>query len=562
MDARRRAATVLTIATLLVGLVVFLPRSARRDTPRAEAESAAEARAGAEEEVGSADAVAADNAPDADERPRSGTVLDRATRTPVAGARVFGCDPLRERTVPLARSAVTDEEGRFALDTLAPGDTHVQAVALGFMPAVEPTPAEEILLDRGLSISGVVVDDENAPLPDATVWAHREGNETAWPGLHRSLPVGALAEGGATRTGPDGTFRIEGLHAGTYVVRAAKAQWCFPKWSEPPRIEAGATDAQLKMWPTHTLVVEHRDKATGEPIRCVQASLSRPAAALLVHPMPGDLARGESLLDPASQGFDPETATTRITFAVVRSRAELEWDVRRFPPQRLFCTAPGYAACRQEVIAKGPGETRIVAAMEAKQPGAPGAVRMEAFFAGSNRPFEGLLQVSIDEGTSATRGTAVLRFEKGVATDPIRLPPGAYKALAAGHGDVGNWWCPEAGPRTPFTLPAGAEEIRVRLELRGNPVRLHVRDAEGREARGYDLIVNPAGGASGIIQRWDAPSNHAWAQRWRDGYAGPDLYLPPGEAKLCAILAGAQSGSVPVTASGDGSLIDLSLTLR
>jgi len=560
--ARRNAAIVLVVAAVLVGLILILARSrgalrTRRSSP------AAPAAADPTRDHGP-DRVSAITAPRVE-----GAVLDRETRTPVAGARVYACDPLRQRTVPADRAAITDDEGTFTLDAIDPEATHVQVLADGFLPALASMPAREILLDPGLSIAGVVVDDEKEPVPDATVWAHREENETAWPAIHGRLPVGTLAEGGAARTAADGTFVIEGLHPGAYRLRAAKAQWCFPDWEEPPRIDAGRSDVQLNLWPTHTLVVEHRDKATGEPLRCVVASLTRPAGARLVYPIPGDVTRGECLLDAGSQGFDPETATTRITFGVVRPRAGPKDsdgalcadETRRFPPQLLRCTAPGYAPFRQEVIAKGPGETRIVAAMEPNRMGTAGAVRMEAFFAGSNRPFQGLLQVTIDEGTGATRGTAIVRFEGGVAADPVRLPPGDYKALACGHGDVGNWWT-EAGPRTPFTLPAGANDVRVRLELRGNPVRLEVRDHEGRPARGYDLIVNPSSGMSGIVQRWDAPSHHAWAQRWRDGYAGPDLYLPPGEANVCAVLAGRHSDPARVSASGDGSPIELTLTLR
>jgi hypothetical protein len=489
----------------------------------------------------------------------SGTVLERSSRSPVSGAHVFACDPLRQRSVPVERSAVTDDQGRFSLATIGAGDSHVEVVAEGFMATIVPMPGatSEILLDRGLSITGSVVDDEGAPVADARVWAHRDGNQAAWPGLHASLPVGALAQGGSAKTEPDGTFRIDGLNPGRYSVRAAKAGWCFPGWSEPPGADAGARDVELRLWPTHTLVVEHRDKATGERVRCAEARLSRRPPALIVFPIPGDLARGETVLDSTSQGFDPETATTRITFAVVRTRCNTEWDVRQFPPQMLLCVAPGYTTFRQEIVARGAGETRVLAAMEQKRPGAAGAVRLEARFAGSNLAYDGILEVTIDEGTSATRGTSVLRFEDGVAATPVGLPPGDYKARAAGHGDVGNWWM-EAGPRSAFTMPAGAEEIRVRLELRGNPVRLEVRDTEGRVVRGYDLAVDPWG----VIQRWDTPANHVALQRWREGYAGPDLYVPPGEAKLSASLAGMTSDIAGVTASGDGSPIALTLTLR
>ncbi len=528
---------------------------ARRAEPRADTASR-------DADVEGAPATVPDDAPIAT-GDLTGTVLERSTRAPVAGARVYGCTPARERSVPSGRSAVTDDEGRFSLAMTAAGDSHLQVVATGFATAIKPMPtaSAEILLDRGLSVSGTVLDDGDAPVVAARVWAHRDGNQAAWPGLHGSLPVGSLAEGGSAETGPDGSFRIEGLHAGSYFVRAAKAGWCFPDWSEPPKAEAGSEGVALRLWPTHTLVVEHRDKTTGEPIRCVQARLSRQPKAGFVYPMPGDVSRGETLLDQAAQGFDAETATTRITFAVVGSRCNTEWDVRQFPLQRLFCVAPGYATFKQEILVKRPGETRILAAMERVRPGATGTVRMEAHFAGSNAPYEGLLQATIDEGTSATRGTSVLRFECGVATTPLELPPGDYKALAGGHGEVGNFWI-DAGPRTAFTVPTGAEEMRVRLELRGNPVRLVVRDAEGRAVRGYDLIVNPATGPSGGVKRWDAPSNHAWLQRWREGYTGPDLYLPPGGATVGASLAGVGTASTQVSASGDGSPIAITLTLR
>jgi RNA polymerase sigma factor (sigma-70 family) len=176
------------------------------------------------------------------ERFLAGRVVDE-DGSPVPGARITVQDVEEARVGPGGVGAGhTDAEGRFRIPGLTAPRYRVRAQAPGRPDAVgEGTPGggEVVLrLRRGLAIGGVVVDAET-------------GKPLA------GIPVGAQflkarsindREGGNATTGPDGTFRLEGLGAGPYRVVAGDTQGDSPYSPEVlASVEAGTTDLRVAL---------------------------------------------------------------------------------------------------------------------------------------------------------------------------------------------------------------------------------------------------------------------------------------------------------------------------
>ncbi len=142
----------------------------------------------------------------------SGIVRDRATKQPIAGARLEFCD----------QESSADAGGRFRM-TVAYVPRfdfpHVVADAPGYASAAglhevkispfKPEPFEmtdlEIELDPGVSVAGHVVDERGAPLEGAHVALRADVPTQGWEGLT------GLGHGWGARTAADGSFKIGGL---------------------------------------------------------------------------------------------------------------------------------------------------------------------------------------------------------------------------------------------------------------------------------------------------------------------------------------------------------------
>jgi large repetitive protein len=152
----------------------------------------------------------------------AGTVVDALTRRPVAGARIALAEAHGNgvsATEP-SGSARSDAKGHFSAAGLLPGDYEVRVVKSGYLPATLPriaasarsAGAAAVALVPAASISGSVVDAQGKPVVGASV-----SLEPARGGRGRFAAGGAGFRGPrgetSTRTGPDGTFRLEGLAA-------------------------------------------------------------------------------------------------------------------------------------------------------------------------------------------------------------------------------------------------------------------------------------------------------------------------------------------------------------
>ena len=166
----------------------------------------------------------------------AGRVTIEGANTPVAGTRIV-LFPTARPTGPMGPmgpmgmppQTLTDQDGRFVFDKLAPGSYRLDVQKTGFAPLVEPgrapttqvstgqTTEIAVHLQKGAVIAGKVLDASGEPLTDARIMAmHRfDGNAPAAPGV-RLIP----APGGGQQTNDLGEFRLAGLAPGEYYVAA------------------------------------------------------------------------------------------------------------------------------------------------------------------------------------------------------------------------------------------------------------------------------------------------------------------------------------------------------
>lgn len=139
------------------------------------------------------------------------TVIDGASRAPIAGATVLRLDSEDEQTT-------TDARGQATLHGLDDGWVQVVASAPGYGPATgskgvgqgDKQVSLELALTKGAAVSGRVVDEAGQAVAGARVWATDASN--AWEG--------SAGERLAQTTGKDGGFTLPALSAGSYLFFA------------------------------------------------------------------------------------------------------------------------------------------------------------------------------------------------------------------------------------------------------------------------------------------------------------------------------------------------------
>jgi hypothetical protein len=173
----------------------------------------------------------------------TGRVVADGTNAPIAGARVL-VFPAGRRTGPMGPppQATTDQDGRFALSNLAPGEYSLDVQKTGFVPLNGPmtrprtfaVAAGQVLsldlhLQRGGVISGRVLDGTGEPLTEARVMAMRRmPAPTNAGGQPRLVPAPMQ---GPQQTNDLGEFRVAGLAPGEYVIAATRNG--FPAFGGP-----------------------------------------------------------------------------------------------------------------------------------------------------------------------------------------------------------------------------------------------------------------------------------------------------------------------------------------
>jgi hypothetical protein len=208
----------------------------------------------------------------------SGRVVEEGAETPLAEALVR----LTSSTRPLAgglpeapREAMTDNDGRYRFEGLAPGKYDVSTEKAGYAPSASPPnrlpfvlidadkPTAELVLalPRGAVIAGRVLDANGQPRANARVTAMRRAPGTQ---AGRFLPIPPPSS-----TNDLGEFRIHSLAAGQYIVQAnANTRWLpqsarsqvSPPLVLVPTYYPGTTDAEtaqpMTLTAGQTLIIE------------------------------------------------------------------------------------------------------------------------------------------------------------------------------------------------------------------------------------------------------------------------------------------------------------------
>jgi hypothetical protein len=160
--------------------------------------------------------------------PVSGLVIDAESRNPIAGAHVVLIPERNWTGPPGSHEAITDQNGRFVLESVSPGRYRVHATHPRYASMVEDDMPEieiaegrafagvEISLAKGAAITGRLVDARGEPQAAVMVSALRQSID---PATNR---MGAITAA-MTQTNDLGEFRLASLHEGSYTVIAMPA---------------------------------------------------------------------------------------------------------------------------------------------------------------------------------------------------------------------------------------------------------------------------------------------------------------------------------------------------
>ncbi len=151
---------------------------------------------------------------------------------------------------------MTNADGEVVFEQIPPSGYDVFAEAEGYTFEVkqrvtiqdDTRGVFEFRLDPGLSISGIVTDEEGTPVDNARVGGMLWGQFTAVPGVSSDA---------------EGKFELTGLKQGSYFVFAAKDEL---GGEDMQGIAAGTADLEIKIPLGGEVTLKVTDKATGEPI--------------------------------------------------------------------------------------------------------------------------------------------------------------------------------------------------------------------------------------------------------------------------------------------------------
>ena len=181
---------------------------------------------------------AASSQPNAPAARLSGRVIDAGTGAPISSARVLLVSQPRHVAGPVPQ-VLTDHEGRYVFDTVAPGQYRVDVQKSGILPPAEPAQVPNVTLSagqivddwdvsvrKGGAIAGRILDPFGEPLVDVGVRATQRGVDAA-PAramassqamLHGMVAIDLRAQG--ITTNDLGEFRLFGLAPGEYILTA------------------------------------------------------------------------------------------------------------------------------------------------------------------------------------------------------------------------------------------------------------------------------------------------------------------------------------------------------
>ncbi|MEM7164201.1 MAG: sigma-70 family RNA polymerase sigma factor [Planctomycetota bacterium] len=438
------------------------------------------------------DNATADEADDSRPTGLFGNVVDEQGG-PIAGATVYLAAPGEDesgarksaRATILAQTA-SDEAGRFHIP---PEDWPVADLGVsanGFLSALllEVVPGrlnEEVtvVLERGLPLSGRVVDELGGPVPGLELLTHTAdgtGVDHVSPSQTRlRAERAALADSASVyyqcEATSDRTGRVEfsGLPEGDLIVRALSPDWTI---EEPQRVSAGDKDV---LWIARQLLgvrLEVIDTNTGRPVERARATFHM------------DLTFADGTTEDYGQWVG--RGAGEVSFAVKPKAL--------FLPKladRVITRAQFYGTVRS-----GNAEVKWRAEPVADPAGVKGLVEVRVEIDPTPEPATATVALSAryDDG-SPFAGTLVTRWvarteEAGIRKGVTRLEP-----LSSGDYEI--------------VVPAGVVTLRVQEHGASGslPTRQVELDCEAHDA--YEQLVELPRGGTAIIRR---PAN--WTGQW------------------------------------------------
>lgn len=406
-------------------------------------------------------------------------------------------------------------------------------------------------LERGRTITGVVVGLSDQPIEGAEVFVHPPENRLGTSMAHKNGRVSFAGRRGAVahvRTDAAGRFWAQGLPRGvTLVAWATKPGW-VPRLSLQQEIGPSTDHVRIELLPTFEFELEVVDAVSGLPIQSLRPTYSIG--------LPPNCYAGSDT--PRVWPFSPisRAATSPATY----------W--RRlyvYPDFKGPLPAPDQCICHVGIDCIGYEPSRVRLQL------VPGDVVRERLLLtptssqrfpldlaaafSEDAPFTGtlLVEVSATAETGAMKHalgtTARVEFKDGTATTPILLPAGRYSLTPRGDhttSDVRHAWWQPAGPT--IELDHGPKHGRAMLQLRGAQITLSVVDAEGQAVRGYDLQLRSGSRVFRSGSMWDMLQISAQP----DGLhaEATTLWLPLGQITLHASLPGLGRGDVSLDIAG------------
>jgi hypothetical protein len=217
-----------------------------------------------------------------------GRVVD-AAGAPIAGARVriAPAFPYGAGYEPWNAERTSGEGGEFAFDDVPPGDRALFVGGGGWLSrehlldeaaarnaltlrvAAGSTLVRELRAERGESVSGLVVDEEGAPIAGAIVYAAYGPSSARW----------TLTWDETVATDEHGAFRLESLVLGTPHEVTATAPGRRPStavigWKRPRRLEPERLVLERAWWISVRAVDEFRLPAEGAALDVVEEAAS------------------------------------------------------------------------------------------------------------------------------------------------------------------------------------------------------------------------------------------------------------------------------------------------
>ncbi|MBK6942910.1 MAG: carboxypeptidase regulatory-like domain-containing protein [Planctomycetes bacterium] len=378
------------------------------------------------------------------------------------------------------RTATTDPSGAWRIDGLPAGQVSVNADADGYAPEtvrdvqiekLKVTPDLVLNLDKGLSISGVVLDASGRPLAGADVSVSREVIDLTEGGMGATFGRDLVR-----KTDANGRFAMEGLRDEGYTVNV-RAPGFVDRSVE--RVVAGTADMRVSMKASGVVFGVVTDAVTKKPVTNYEVEPTNSMFGFGV--MRGNALR---VLHGAEAARIAGVAEEPGLFAIGDLTTE---------SMTLGVKADGYAPMTMSGIATPSGQKSRMDFTLTPEITVSGIVR-----APDGTPVEGAIvtieRVSDDEGGFALPGGGRAR----VARRSIRIEDDGSGPTVVNDSPPRTATTDAKGEYTIRGLAAGDHSIHATHATHAGSERKPVALEDGDQLDGLDLSLRAGGALEGI----------------------------------------------------------------